>query len=116
MIETYLQKRDQLAGVIHLVDFRHPPSPDDQAMRDWLKVWNIPSVVVATKSDKVSKSQRKFHQERIMRILQLDDASLIIFSARNGEGKREVWKVIRTMIEREEAPFEKLSHVQEEIS
>ncbi|MBI4641913.1 MAG: YihA family ribosome biogenesis GTP-binding protein [Candidatus Tectomicrobia bacterium] len=116
MIETYLQKRDQLAGVVHLVDFRHPPSPDDQGVRDWLRVRNISSIVVATKSDKVAKSQRKSQQEMIMRILELGEASLIIFSVKNGEGKRDLWNAIRAVVERKGAPFEKLGNVQEEIS
>ncbi|MBX6394709.1 MAG: YihA family ribosome biogenesis GTP-binding protein [Alicyclobacillaceae bacterium] len=48
MIERYLLSREVLAGVVQVVDIRHPPTEDDQMMREWLQANGIPSLVVAT--------------------------------------------------------------------
>lgn len=53
MIEEYLTSRDNLRAVVSLVDFRHDPSADDVQMYDFLKYYDIPVILVATKADKV---------------------------------------------------------------
>ncbi len=57
MIEEYITSRKQLRGVISLVDARHEPSEDDISMYEWLHYYNIPILVVATKSDKISRGK-----------------------------------------------------------
>jgi len=54
-IEQYLSKRTELAGVIQIVDLRHPPMASDQDMMEWLRHYGFPMAVVATKADKISK-------------------------------------------------------------
>lgn len=99
MIETYLTKRDKLKGVVSLIDGRHKPSEYDLQMRDWLDYYEIPVLYVATKVDKVSKSQRKNQENMLRTELQLEqDETLIMFSAKTKDGKDEVWKWIEDQI------------------
>ena len=90
LIEGYLTKTPQLAGVVQLLDMRHEPSDDDVAMLDLLSELEMPTVVVLTKSDKLSK---KASAERIRHIslgLGLDPEQTISFSAMTGEGRDEL--------------------------
>jgi GTP-binding protein len=90
LIEGYLSNTPQLAGVVQLLDMRHEPSDDDVAMLDLLSELEMPTVVVLTKSDKLSK---KAAAERIREIslgLGLDPEQTIAFSARTGEGRDEL--------------------------
>ena len=57
MIEEYLEKRDELIRVFMLIDFRHKPTEDDKLMYDFLKYYNIPVTIVATKVDKFGTSK-----------------------------------------------------------
>ena len=70
-IEAYLVKRENLCGVIQLVDLRHPPSKDDIAMYDWLMQLHKEVLVVATKCDKVSKGQWQKHIKQVREGLKL---------------------------------------------
>ena len=58
MIERYLRERQQLKGVILLLDIRHQPGENDLLMTDWLTKMNIPLLVIATKADKISRGTR----------------------------------------------------------
>lgn len=99
MIEAYLRDRQNLKGVIHLVDIRHEPSSDDVAMYQWLKHYNIPVAVVATKADKISRGNYQKHSKIIRDKLQMQkDDLLILFSAENGQGKDELWQQIEDFI------------------
>lgn len=99
MIEGYLSKRDELRGVIQVIDVRHPPTPDDIAMYEWLKYYRIPTVIVATKADKIPRGRWQKHLKQVREGLQLEaDVPLILFSAQTGKGKEEVWAEIRKRI------------------
>ena len=71
MIETYLSTRDRLRGVILLVDARHDPSDDDISMHEWLSYYNIPMLVVATKSDKIARCKWNQAESRILKGLNM---------------------------------------------
>ncbi len=82
MIEEYLEKREQLKRVFMLVDFRHKPSEDDVIMYNFLKYYNIPVTIVATKVDKIGTTKREKQTKIINDTLDLvmgDD--LILFSS-----------------------------------
>ncbi|HEX7066091.1 MAG TPA: ribosome biogenesis GTP-binding protein YihA/YsxC [Bacillales bacterium] len=100
MIETYLTEREVLRTVILIVDARHSPSKDDVLMYEWLKHFEIPVIVVATKADKIKKSQQQRHLNTVRETLGMggSDDKLILFSAEAGTGKDEVWKAIRSSI------------------
>lgn len=100
MIENYLTKREQLRGVIHLIDIRHPPNPNDIEMKDWLLNVEIPVLVVATKADKISRGAKSKHLAAIRRGLEMDSGIIpIAFSAETGEGAGEVHKALEEILE-----------------
>ncbi|OIL01935.1 ribosome biogenesis GTP-binding protein YihA/YsxC, partial [Oenococcus oeni] len=57
MVEEYLSSRDQLKGVISLIDARHEPTEDDKLMYNWLEYYQVPILIVATKADKVASGK-----------------------------------------------------------
>jgi GTP-binding protein len=92
MIEEYIQTREQLKGVVSLIDARHPPTDDDIIMHDWLKFYSIPILVVATKADKVSKSKWNQSESYIRNSLKMEvHEPLVMFSAETGDGKDLTW-------------------------
>ncbi len=99
MIEDYLEKREQLKKVYLLVDLRHKPSDDDVLMYKFLKYYNLPVTVVATKADKVSNSRKIKCEKTIRQVLQLDEEdNLIVFSSLTREGKDKILKEIESLI------------------
>lgn len=92
MIEQYLTQRQQLRGVILLVDGRHTPTADDAQMYQWLTYYNLPVLVVATKIDKVKPSQYTKVIKEVKNKLQfIKNQPLILFSVTTKRGKDEVW-------------------------
>ncbi|MDN6127793.1 MAG: ribosome biogenesis GTP-binding protein YihA/YsxC, partial [Tetragenococcus halophilus] len=69
MIDEYFANRKQLQAVVSLIDMRHDPSEGDIQMYDFLKYYNFPVIVVATKADKVAKNKREQQISRIKEIL-----------------------------------------------
>lgn len=95
MIEKYLQERETLKLVLQIIDLRHPPTKDDDLMYDWLKAYELPVCVVATKADKVPKSRWQKHLKIIKEALVLRAGDpLILFSSEEGIGKDELWAQI----------------------
>jgi len=95
MIEGYLKSRENLKAVIQLVDIRHEPSAEDVMMYQWLKHFEIPTVVVATKADKISRGNIQKHTKIVRNKLNMPkDEVLQIFSAETGQGKDELWDII----------------------
>ncbi|GIN86930.1 putative GTP-binding protein EngB [Heyndrickxia sporothermodurans] len=96
MIETYITTREQLCAVIQIVDLRHPPSKDDILMYDFLKHYQIPCVVIATKADKIPKGKWQKHLKVTKETLQFDpNDEIVIFSSETGEGKDKVWGILK---------------------
>ena len=99
MIEEYLEKREQLIRVFMLVDFRHKPTEDDVLMYNFLKYYNIPVTIVATKVDKVGGSKKEKNKKVILDTLNLvvgDD--LILFSSVTKLGREEILNKIEELI------------------
>ncbi|NJD04832.1 MAG: YihA family ribosome biogenesis GTP-binding protein [Ruminiclostridium sp.] len=98
IIETYLNLRLQLKLLILLVDIRHKPSDDDRVMYDWICRRNVPHLVVATKLDKVTRSQVKARLQEIKTTLGIDDdAAILAFSSETKQGRGELWDQIKAM-------------------
>ncbi|HPF43218.1 MAG TPA: ribosome biogenesis GTP-binding protein YihA/YsxC [Syntrophomonadaceae bacterium] len=93
MIGKYLRERQQLKGVILLLDIRHEPSENDLQMKDWLTQLEIPLLAIATKADKISRGARAKHTSVIRKRLNLP-ASPLCFSAETGEGVEEVLEAL----------------------
>lgn len=99
MIEEYLSSRSNLVTVILLVDARHKPSNDDITMMNWIRSIGYSPLVVATKTDKVKKSELEKNLTLIYDILQLDDDSVLFpFSAVTRQGKDDVSEYINSVI------------------
>lgn len=99
MIETYLSTREQLKEVILLVDIRHEPNANDIQMYDWIKSYGYTGYVIATKADKISKSQRIKQINVIKKTLNVDDINLITaFSSSEKLNVDKVWELFEGMI------------------
>ena len=99
MIEEYLEKREQLRRVFMLIDFRHKPTEDDLLMYNFLKYYNLPVTIVATKADKVGGSKKQKNLKSILDTLDLvvgDD--LVVFSSVTKLGLKEVLDKIDSLV------------------
>ncbi|NBJ16769.1 MAG: YihA family ribosome biogenesis GTP-binding protein [Dehalobacter sp. 4CP] len=91
MMQTYFRLRENLKGVIQLVDIRHQPTEEDRLMIEMLKVNNIPVLVVATKADKIARGQRPKYLKIIAESFKMSDWKTIIpFSSEDGTGLQEL--------------------------
>jgi GTP-binding protein len=90
--EEYLAKREQLMLSIHIVDSRHEPSKLDLQLHEWLVHHQKPHLVVATKSDKLSKNQLAQNINRAARTFK--DTNLITYSATKRQGRDQLWSAI----------------------
>lgn len=87
-VEMYLNDREQLKRVVLLVDSRHKPTGDDIMMHEWIKHFGYDVIVVATKSDKLTRNELKKNEKVIKETLKLgSDDKLYFFSSLNKEGK-----------------------------
>lgn len=94
MIETFLATPN-LLGIVQLVDIRHNPTSDDKTMMNWIRHFNMPLIVLATKADKLGKTRIKPQINKIRKQLELSsDIPLIPFSSETGFGKEEVLKAL----------------------
>lgn len=92
---AYLRDRPPLRLVAQLVDGRRKPTENDLEMLELLDEAEVATLIVATKMDKLKRSQRRRNLDTIRHTLELDDDALIIpFSTVSGEGRRELWAVI----------------------
>lgn len=95
MIEEYLVTRDNLRVVVSLVDFRHEPSSDDVQMYEFLKYYDIPVIVVATKADKVPRGKWNKQESLIKKSLDFDNSdAFLVFSSVERIGIDEAWDTI----------------------
>ena len=95
MIEEYLTSRDNLRAVVSLVDLRHDPSADDVQMYEFLKYYEIPVIVVATKADKIPRGKWNKHESAIKKKLDFDKTDdFIIFSSVDKTGLDQAWDAI----------------------
>ena len=95
VMTNYLVRREPLRLVVHLLDVRHPPTDNDLDMLGLLEEAQKPTLIVATKVDKLKRGQRAPHLRQIRQALDLDEDALVVpFSAVTGEGVRPVWDVI----------------------
>ncbi|VTS22276.1 ribosome biogenesis GTP-binding protein YsxC [Streptococcus pseudoporcinus] len=99
MIEEYLVNRENLRVVVSLVDLRHEPSGEDVQMYEFLKYYEIPVIVVATKADKIPRGKWNKHETMVKKKLNFDSSDqFIIFSSVNRLGIDQAWDSILAMI------------------
>lgn len=99
IIETYLNTRENLSQVILLVDSRHTPTEDDRTMMGFIRAVCDRAVVIATKCDKLKKSEIEDRMYDIIRTLRLEGDDIIIpFSIVDGTGVEEFWSYVSEII------------------
>ncbi len=99
IIETYLNSRVNLSQVVLLVDSRHTPTADDRVMMGFIREVCPRAVVIATKCDKLKKSEVEDRMYDIIKTLRLEGDDIIIpFSAVNGTGVEEFWSYVEEII------------------
>ena len=97
LIERYLQESKQLKAVFLLIDIRHEPSANDVVMYDWIVRQGFYPVIIATKADKIKRSQLQKHLKMIRTTLQLPAGTKVIpFSSVTKQGRDEIWELAET--------------------
>jgi GTP-binding protein len=98
MIETYLDTRENLRGIVHIMDLRHPPTPDDISLWSWLKEKKIRAIPILTKADKLSRTKWNPLAQTAGRVLGISPADFIVFSAQTRQGRDELLDRIRGLV------------------
>ena len=100
MIDGYLHQSKVLRLVFLLVDIRHKPNQNDIQMYEWCVNYGFNPIIIATKSDKIKRSQLQKQIKQIKDALQVVDGTPVIpFSALNKSGRDEIWEYIDMMYE-----------------
>lgn len=93
-IEDYLEKRQNIALVIHLLDIRHKPTADDMLMYDYILRSNLPFMIVTNKADKIAVTKVDAEVERIKEILGISYSTILPFSAERKIYTDRIWEEI----------------------
>ena len=100
MIENYLRRSKQLRCVFLLVDIRHEPSANDRQMYEWIVHNGYKPVIIATKLDKIKRSQEAKQLKLVRTGLEIgNDVTVIPFSAETKQGREEIWALIEQLTE-----------------
>lgn len=103
MIENYLHTSKQLKAVFLLIDIRHAPSANDKTMYEWSLYQGYEPIIIATKLDKLKRSQVQKQVKILREGLGLKKESILIpFSAETKQGREEIWQIMDKLIESEE--------------
>lgn len=100
LIEDYLINRENLKKIILLIDIRHSIGENDKMMYEWISYYHKEVIIIATKADKINRSQVQKHINIIKKGLDLKDQDrLVAFSAATKQGKDEIWSILEETIE-----------------
>lgn len=100
LIDTYLNYRENLVGIVQIIDARHKPTKDDKMMVEWLKASGLSFLIVATKVDKISNNKKAKQKKIIYQELGLDsDSKFTFFSAQTGAGSKNIYQYLNFLME-----------------
>ncbi len=99
MVRTYLEKRGSLKALVLLFDIRRVPRQEEIQLLDWLEEFEIPTIPVITKVDKVVRSRRETQIRPILEVTGLPRDAFTLFSAVTREGREEIWQRIEAALE-----------------
>ena len=103
MIERYLKTSKKLKAVFLLIDIRHDPSANDRQMYEWMVYQGYAPIIIATKLDKIKRSQIQKNVKAIREGLKVEPGTIIIpFSAETKQGRDEVWELIDSFVLQQE--------------
>lgn len=102
MIENYLHKSKQLKAVFLLIDIRHEPSGNDKLMYEWILAQGYEPVIIATKLDKINRSQIQKHIKMVKEGLKVVPGTVVIpYSAQTKQGRDEIYELLDSYMESE---------------
>ena len=100
MIENYLHQSKQLRAVFLLIDIRHEPSGNDKLMYEWILKQGFQPIIIATKLDKISRSQVQKHVKMIRDGLKVKSGTIVIpYSAQTKQGRDDIYELIDSYLE-----------------
>ena len=103
MVERYLKQSRQLKAVFLLIDIRHEPSANDRQMYEWILSNGYHPIIIATKMDKLNRSQIQKHVKVVKQGLEVDNNTVVIpFSAVSKQGRDEIYALIDKIISNKE--------------
>lgn len=100
MMETYLSRRETLAGVVLILDIRRIPRQEEFDFMAWLTRYGIGRILVLTKADKLSANQQRNQQRAVAAALGIAAGDLILFSAQTRMGRDQVWAAVEEIVRR----------------
>lgn len=99
MIENYLHTSKKLKAVFLLIDIRHAPSANDKMMYEWMVYQGFAPIIIATKLDKIKRSQIQKNIKIVREGLGVQPGTTIIpFSAETKQGRDEIWELIDSLV------------------
>ena len=99
MIERYLHSSKQLKAVFLLVDIRHDPSANDKQMYQWMRHYGYDPIIIATKLDKINRSQIQKHVKAIRVGLEAEKDTIIIpYSSLSKQGREEIYELLDRLL------------------
>ena len=105
MIENYLHKSKKLRAGFLLIDIRHEPSGNDRLMYDWILKQGFEPIIIATKLDKIKRSQVQKHVKMVKEGLKVVKNTIVIpYSALTKQGREEIYEVLDAYLKMEEEP------------
>lgn len=110
MMQTYLSRRDNLRGVVLILDIRRVPVEEDRQMLQWLRGFDIPAILVVTKCDKVSRNERAKQSAVIAQALGVASSEFCFFSALSREGREQIWEKVELLLSDADADASDPSH------
>lgn len=100
MIENYLHRSQQLKAVFLLIDIRHKPSDNDCVMYDWILDHGFRPIIIATKLDKINRSQIQKQVKLLRETLKAEkDTRIVPFSATTKQGREEIYEIIEEILQ-----------------
>ena len=98
MVEAYFDSRKSLRGVVQIMDLRHPPTPDDVSLWNWLKDRNVPAIPILTKADKLTRTNWQPLARAAGRIIGISPAEFIFFSAQTRQGRDQLLLKVKELM------------------
>ncbi|MFG6358486.1 MAG: YihA family ribosome biogenesis GTP-binding protein, partial [Acetatifactor sp.] len=98
--ENYLHRSRQLKAVFLLIDIRHKPSEKDRIMYDWIKNHGYQPIIIATKLDKINRSQVQKQVKLLKETLKAEqNVRIVPFSATTKQGREEIYEIIEEILQ-----------------
>ena len=99
MIERYLHSSKKLKAVFLLVDIRHDPSANDKQMYQWMRHYGYHPIIIATKLDKINRSQIQKHVKAIRVGLEAEKDTVVIpYSSLSKQGREEIYELLDRLL------------------